>query len=88
VTIVPNSVDGREIAYQMHPNVNLRAYEKTGGLVIERGDGTYVTDNNGKRYIEAVAGLWAAGTRFWGKAVGCGRQCANGKAALLPHLRF
>jgi hypothetical protein len=25
VTIMPNSVEGRDIAYQMHPNVNLRA---------------------------------------------------------------
>jgi 4-aminobutyrate--pyruvate transaminase len=64
VTIMPNSVEGRDIAYQMHPNVNLRAYEKTGGLVIESGDGIYVTDNNGKRYIEAMAGLWSVALGF------------------------
>src|SRR4051812_40318584 len=61
---MPNSVEGRDIAYQMHPNVNLRAYEKTGGLVIESGDGIYVTDNNGKRYIEAMAGLWSVALGF------------------------
>ena len=64
MTIMPNSVEGRDIAYQMHPNVNLRAYEKTGGLVIESGDGIYVTDNNGKRYIEAMAGLWSVALGF------------------------
>ena len=64
VTIMPNSMEGRDIAYQMHPNVNLRAYEKTGGLVIESGDGIYVTDNNGKRYIEAMAGLWSVALGF------------------------
>lgn len=64
MTIKPNSIEGRDIAYQMHPNVNLRKYEKTGGLVIESGDGVYVFDNNGKRYIEGLAGLWSVAVGF------------------------
>lgn len=64
MTILPNSIEGRDIAYQMHPNVNLRKFEKTGGLVIESGDGIYVTDNNGKRYIEGMAGLWSVAVGF------------------------
>lgn len=64
MTIIPNSMEGRDIAYQMHPNVNLRKYEKSGGLVIESGDGIYVFDNNGKRYIEGLAGLWSVAVGF------------------------
>lgn len=64
MTIQPNSAEARDIAYQMHPMVNLRKYEKTGGLVIESGDGIYVTDNNGKRYIEGLAGLWSVALGF------------------------
>ncbi|PTW58986.1 4-aminobutyrate--pyruvate transaminase [Breoghania corrubedonensis] len=64
MTIKPNSVEGRDIAYQMHPNVNLRKYERDGGLVIESGEGIYVTDNNGKRYIEGLAGLWSVALGF------------------------
>ena len=64
MTILPNSVEARDIAYQMHPNVNLRKFEKTGGLVIESGDGIYVTDSSGKRYIEAMAGLWSVALGF------------------------
>jgi 4-aminobutyrate--pyruvate transaminase len=64
MTISPNSIEARDIAYLMHPNVNLRAYEKSGGLVIESGDGIYVVDNNGKRYIEAMAGLWSVALGF------------------------
>ncbi|KXG84989.1 aspartate aminotransferase family protein [Agrobacterium bohemicum] len=64
MTIIPNSMEGRDIAYQMHPNVNLRKYEKTGGVVIESGDGIYVFDNNGKRYIEGLAGLWSVAVGF------------------------
>lgn len=64
MTIQPNSAEARDMAYQMHPMVNLRKYEKTGGLVIESGDGIYVTDNTGKRYIEGLAGLWSVALGF------------------------
>jgi 4-aminobutyrate--pyruvate transaminase len=64
MTILPNSPEARDIAYQMHPNVNLRKYEKTGGLIIEKGEGIYVTDNNGKTYIEGMAGLWSVAVGF------------------------
>ena len=59
-----NSIEGRDIAYHMHPAVNLRKFEETGGLVIERGEGVYVYDNSGKRYIEGLAGLWSVGLGF------------------------
>ncbi|MCB1470587.1 MAG: aspartate aminotransferase family protein, partial [Rhizobiaceae bacterium] len=32
--------------------------------IIEKGDGVYVEDNTGKRYIEAMAGLWSVGVGF------------------------
>jgi len=41
-----------------HPNTNLAAYHKSGPLVLQRGEGIFVWDNHGKRYIEGMAGLW------------------------------
>ncbi|WP_321333380.1 aspartate aminotransferase family protein [Breoghania sp.] len=69
MTIIPNSAEARDVAYQMHQNVNLRKYERDGGLVIESGEGIYVTDNNGKRYIEALAGLWSVALGFGEKSL-------------------
>ena len=60
----PNSLEARDKTYQMHPNVDLRRHEKIGSLVIERGEGVYVFDTGGKRYIEAMAGLWSVGLGF------------------------
>ncbi|MBB2203056.1 aspartate aminotransferase family protein [Gluconacetobacter tumulisoli] len=60
----PNSIEARDAASQMHPMVNFRQYEKSGGLVIESGEGIYVFDNSGKRYIEAMAGLWSVAVGF------------------------
>ena len=38
-----------------YPTTNLTATEQ---LVIERGEGIYVYDNQGKQYLEGLAGLW------------------------------
>ena len=82
MTVMPNSVEGRDIAYQMHPNVNLRKYEQTGGLVIERGEGIYVFDNNGKRYIEGLAGLWSVALGFGEKRLA---EVAKAQMEKLPY---
>jgi 4-aminobutyrate---pyruvate transaminase len=39
----------------IYPTTNLTATEQ---LVIERGEGVYVYDSNGKQYLEGLAGLW------------------------------
>jgi 4-aminobutyrate--pyruvate transaminase len=54
----------RDTTVQFHPNTNARLHEKIGAQVIERGDGIHVVDNNGKRYIEAMSGLWSAALGF------------------------
>lgn len=64
MTFLPNSTEARDIAYQLHPLVDLKNYGKTGALVIDRGEGVYVFDNNGKRYIEGLAGLWSVAVGF------------------------
>eukprot|EP00913_Durusdinium_trenchii_P019302 g18143.t1 len=64
VTIQPNSIEARDKAYHLHSYTNARALERDGALVIERGEGIYVYDNTGKRYVEGMAGLWSVGVGF------------------------
>ncbi len=59
-----NSPESRDIAYLIHPYTNLNDHEKTGPLVIDKGKGVYVYDNQGKEYIEGLAGLWCASLGF------------------------
>lgn len=54
----------RDAAYHLHPYSNLRQIEAEGPLVISRGDGIRVFDEDGKAYIEAMSGLWCAGLGF------------------------
>ena len=54
----------RDIAHHLHPYTHLRQLEREGPLVITRGEGVYVFDESGKRYLEAMAGLWCAALGF------------------------
>ena len=60
----PNSPAARDISYLVHPYTNIRQHEKIGPMVIERGDGIYVYDDQGKEYIEGLAGLWSVAVGF------------------------
>ena len=59
-----NSAQARDVAYYLHPFTNLSLHEKEGPLVITRGEGVYVYDEEGNRYIEGLGGLWCASLGF------------------------
>jgi len=62
----PNSPKARDIAYSLHPFTNPRRHEEIGPLIIERGEGIYVYDDAGNRYLESLAGLCCVGLG-WGE---------------------
>jgi len=59
-----NSTAVRDIASVLHPYTDARAHQKNGPMVITRGEGVRVFDDQGKSYIETVAGLWCAALGF------------------------
>jgi 4-aminobutyrate--pyruvate transaminase len=59
-----NSAASRDIAYLMHPYTNLEAHKSAGPQIITHGNGIYVYDEEGKEYIEGMAGLWCASLGF------------------------
>ena len=60
----PNSPEARDKKYHLHAYTNARRHEEVGPMIIEKGDGIYVEDSAGNRYIEAMAGLWSVGVGF------------------------
>ena len=60
----PNSLAARDIAHNVHPYTDLRAHETKGPFVITKGEGAWVYDDDGKGYIEGLAGLWCTGLGF------------------------
>jgi 4-aminobutyrate---pyruvate transaminase len=59
-----NSAASRDIAFHLHPYTHLKKHENEGPLVIAEGKGIHVYDENGKEYIEGLAGLWCASLGF------------------------
>ncbi len=59
-----NSTAARDIASVLHPFTDAKAHQVNGPVVISRGKGVRVFDDQGKEYIESVAGLWCASLGF------------------------
>jgi len=64
MTYAPNSMAARDVAYTLHPYTNLAVHEEKGPLIITRGENIYVWDDDGKRYLEGLAGLWCTSLGF------------------------
>ena len=54
----------RDIEAVLHPYTPLHKLKTQGPLVIERGEGVFVYDTQGRDYIEGMSGLWCAGLGF------------------------
>ena len=59
-----NSLEARDIDYHLHGYTSALKHLSVGPLVIDRGEGVYVIDTHGTRYIEAMAGLWSVAVGF------------------------
>ena len=57
-----------------HPFADMAAVSTVGEMVIDRGEGAYVVDEQGRRYLDASAGLWYCN-------VGHGREALADAAA-------
>ena len=53
-----------DIAAHLHSFTNLATHADTGPFTVTRGDGIFVEDDRGNRYIEGVSGLWCASLGF------------------------
>lgn len=54
----PGSLHAKDLEYVLHPTTNLAQHLETGPNVTARAQGVYIYDDNGKQYLEGMAGLW------------------------------
>ena len=50
----------------LYPTTNPSASEQ---MVVARGEGPYIFDRNGKRYLEGMAGLWCTSLGYWNEEI-------------------
>jgi adenosylmethionine-8-amino-7-oxononanoate aminotransferase len=53
--------------HHVHPYHNFASYDEHGSLIIDEGQGAYIKDIDGKKYFDAVGGMWCTN-------IGLGRQ--------------
>ena len=53
-----SNLAARDVETLVHPYIDLASFRDSGPLIIERAQGVYVYDKDGKPYIEGMAGLW------------------------------
>ncbi len=59
-----NSLQSRDILNYLHPFTDAARHLEVGPKIFVRGEGIYVFDDQGKKYIEGLAGLWCAALVF------------------------
>ncbi|MBI2719201.1 MAG: aminotransferase [Rhizobiales bacterium] len=66
----------------LHPWTHFDSFKKEGSLIIAEAEGCYITDVNGKRYLDGLGGMWCVN-------VGYGRnemaEAMAEQARLLPY---
>ncbi|AZR93872.1 aminotransferase [Bordetella trematum] len=53
-----------DIQYQLHSYTNGVKHAEVGPRIMARGEGIYVYDDKGNRYLEGMAGLWSVAVGF------------------------
>ncbi|AEK55990.1 MULTISPECIES: aspartate aminotransferase family protein [Brucella] len=59
-----DTLEAKDIEFHFHGYTNAKKHLEVGPMIIENGEGIYVFDNEGNRYIEGLSGLWSVGVGF------------------------
>ena len=54
----PDELWEMDRAHTLHPWTNFGPFEKDGSLIMARGEGCYLWDAEGRKYFDAVGGMW------------------------------
>ena len=58
MSIQPGSMAARDLESMLHPQTHLGQHAKNGPMMLKRAAGVYMYDDQGKQYLEGLAGLW------------------------------
>lgn len=59
-----NSLAQTDLAFVLHPQTDPALLEAEGPLILDRGNGVFVTDSSGRNYLEGMSSLWCAALGF------------------------
>lgn len=82
MSFAANSQAARDIAFQVHPQTNIRLHESQGPLIISKAENAYIYDDEGKRYFDGMAGLWCVSLGYSNAVL---QQAAKDQIDQLPY---
>ena len=59
-----NSPSSRDINFHLHSYTHPQTLRENGPHIIEKGEGVFVFDENGKKFFEGMSGLWCTSLGF------------------------
>ena len=54
----PEQLEHWDKEYVWHPFTQMREYRKEKPLIVERGEGSYLFDVEGNKYLDGISSLW------------------------------
>ncbi|MBY3117962.1 aspartate aminotransferase family protein [Rhizobium laguerreae] len=57
-TYPPSNLAAIDAAHHLHPFADMKKLNAEGARIIQRGEGVYIFDNHGTKYLDGFAGLW------------------------------
>ena len=66
----PTELNAMDRTFHLHSQSNPQVVSREGAYMIVKGDGPYVIDEAGRRYIDAMGGLWCASLGFNNQRLG------------------
>jgi len=58
MSLTPGSIAARDVDSVLHPYTNLSLVTAQGPMIMDHAEGIHMWDDQGNKYIEALAGLW------------------------------
>lgn len=59
-----NSLARTDLAFVLHPQTDPALLEVEGPMILDHGNGVFVTDSSGRTYLEGMSSLWCAALGF------------------------
>ena len=83
----PQDIWRKDRDHFLHPWTHFDSFKKDGSLVMARGEGAYVYDISGKRYLDGIGGLWCVNMGYGREEIVAGHHRPGAPPRLLQSLR-
>ncbi|MGO8264488.1 aspartate aminotransferase family protein, partial [Rhizobium ruizarguesonis] len=68
-TYPPSNLAAIDDAHHLHHFADMKKLNAEGARIIQRGEGVYILDNHGRKYLDGFAGLWCVNIGYGSREI-------------------